>query len=190
MPKYINDNNKYNNMGKDEIVARCSCGCSFLSFSIRNDLSITVDQKQEIHPILSIIFYTIPWFARGKMKSAVMDFYDTDSIVRLLGVLNKTLANGNGAIASADDSLLAIFRNEEENSVGLTGFDSVKDFIKFNKSGKDKYISWAITLYEKEFETLKTALTKMIAQNFKIMLDEQKEIDKKEVFQNEEINEK
>lgn len=165
--KFI-DKNRKNEVCGDEIIARCSCGCGMVSFSVFEDKNINTD---ELYKVLTIQYFGNSIMNRNKSIASCMYYPDKQAISFIAGLINKTINNGNGAVEDVDGSLLMIEHNKDEEfgeSVVIAGFYDERSFKKYMKNPKKglKYLAWNIHLEEKECNKFIEAIEKLFIKEF------------------------
>ena len=169
MAKFIDCSKAYSR-SDDEILVRCSCGAEMVSFAFTK---MKVEDK-EMETLL--VTTATPFVEKIKAKDTVsfrMMFPSEGAIELFYNIIKRKLNGGNGCVESLLGSLLGIqtTMNDDGNPDGicLMGFNSVKDFTKYNKAkeGKeDKYLAWEVYLDEKSYGALITQLDKIVAKRY------------------------
>lgn len=165
--KFI-DKNRKNEVCGDEIIARCSCGCGMVSFSVFEDKDI---KTGESYKVLTIQYFGNSIMDKKKSIASCIYYPDKQAVSFVTGLINKTINNGNGVVEDVDGSLLMI-EHSENNEVGgpmiIAGFYDERSLRKYMKNPQKglKYLAWNVCLEEKERDKFIEAIEKLVTKEF------------------------
>lgn len=159
---------------RNEVIARCSCGCGMIAFCTYKTEVPTPDGQTIKVPVLEVNHYGFSSLHDSKANIAAenMMFVLPNDIATIVGLFCGVINNGYGAVASADGCILGIDRDYTESgeveSVSFSGYGSVKLYKKAKKTNKVKYCSWSVVLDVNDAAKLMKNLEGMLIKSFNL----------------------
>ena len=154
MVKFI-DKNRKKEYYTDELLARCSCGCSIMSFRIAD----VENEEGDVLPALEFFVYSNG--TNGYTKPTVfnrassLSLIDPEAVLTLYGLITGKINGGHGYIETQDGNLIGIDVDPEDNSVSIHCLASEKDIHKMYKKGPQKAfkkVIWGLMFEKTEAE--------------------------------------
>lgn len=142
-----------------EVIARCESGTGILSVKTFA-VGIEVQNDPQEVPVIEVEYYSSVGFKRKKnfLKAKVVTIIEPWAIVNFVGLLNRKINDGVGAVIGMEDEVLALEIEENEKTketeLFLYAFASPKDMDKFlyGKRGSWKKVLWMFKLGEAELK--------------------------------------
>ena len=131
--KFIDRNRRSEVLG-DEIVARCSCGCGFVTVSVTQEQDYSGKKK---FAVLNILHSGSNIMDKKSSIAQEMLFANPKLICAIKDLINCELNNGNGIIEDECGRVLMIDHTGNETvgeTLCLAGFYNEKSFRKYMKN--------------------------------------------------------
>lgn len=165
--KFI-DRSRKNESVSDEIVARCSCGCGFLSV-------MAADYPCEEEQIRGILFTHLGFGGPGKKNMLAKElFFANPEHICIIGNLFRGLNKGTPGIVEDSMGKLLLISHDDDGSLCMGAFYNQKAAKKYMKNPLkgEKYLSWDVVLEEKEAKKFVEAFDKILRSTFSDVIQE------------------
>ena len=165
--KFIDRNRRSEVLG-DEIVARCSCGCGFVTVSVTQEQDYSGKKK---FAVLNILHSGSNIMDKKSSIAQEMLFVNPKIICAIKDLVNCEVNSGNGIIEDECGRVLLIDHSGNETigeTLCLAGFYNEKSFRKYMKNPQKniKYLAWNIVLENKEMNKFAEVFNKILQKEF------------------------
>lgn len=168
MIKFV-DKNRKDAYYSDELLIRCSCGCSIMSFRIAEVQS----EEGDILPILELVHFSHGFNPDVKPRAfnnaSVLDIVDPQSVLTLYGLMKGTTNNGHGYVQTQGGEFVGVDIDPGSHSLSIHCIEKEKDIHKLHQKGFQKAfkkILWVLTFEAPEAEKLISFIYKIIEKKY------------------------
>ena len=168
MIKFV-DKNRKDEYYSDELLIRCSCGCSIMSFRIAEAQS----EEGEVLPILELVHFSNGFNEDIKPRvfnnASVLGVVDPQSVLTLYGLMTGTINNGHGYVQTQGGEFVGVDVDPDDHSLSIHCVEKEKDIHKLHQKGPQKAfkkIIWSLVFGAPEAEKLISFVCKMIEKKY------------------------
>lgn len=168
MIKFV-DKNRKDEYYSDELLIRCSCGCSIISFRAAE----AQDENDNAFPVLELVYFSNGYneFIKPRVfnNASVLSIIDPQSVLTLYGLMTAQINNGHGYVQTQGGEFVGVDVDPENNSLSIHCVATEKDIHKIHKQGPEKAfkkIIWGLMFEASEAEKIISFIFRMIEKKY------------------------
>ena len=168
MVKFV-DKNRKNEYYSDELLVRCSCGCSIMSFRVAE----AQNEEGDVLPILELVYFSNGFNEYIKPRvfnnASVLSIIDPQSVLTLYDLMTGTINNGHGYVQTQRGEFVGIDIDPDDHSLSIHCVEKEKDIHKLHLQGPRKAfkkILWYLVLEAPEAQKLISFIYKMLEKKY------------------------